>query len=218
MSELKALVAGLLKLQTEEFRLRTDEGELTETEILCSAAGITEGTKLTVDYSAAVEESLGAKVLEFARTRAGAHSSRTKVQWLSLLLEQCRAGNSSAMLHTLSDYAQLSESHSEEELIDQGDAQGWTCLHYATHLGQAKIVKMLCGRSACPNLESRDHWTPLQLAAYHGALDCVKTLLKHEDIQVNRMTETRGSALHLAALQGHAQVVEFLLENGAEMT
>ena len=40
-----------------------------------------------------------------------------------------------------------------------------------------------------------------------GALDCVKTLLKHEDTQVNRMTETRGSALHLAALQGHAQVV-----------
>ena len=77
---------------------------------------------------------------------------------------------------------------------------------------------MLCGRSACPNLESKDHWTPLKLAAYHGALDCVKTLLKHEDIQVNRMTETRGSALHLAALQGHAQVVEFLLENGAEMT
>jgi ankyrin repeat protein len=122
------------------------------------------------------------------------------------------------MLHTLHDYAQVSECRSEEELIDQGDSQGWTCLHYATHLTQVKIVKMLCGRSACPNLESKDHWTPLQLAAYHGALDCVKTLLKHEDIQVNRMTETRGSALHLAALQGHAQLVEFLLENGAEMT
>ena len=40
------------------------------------------------------------------------------------------------MLRTLSDYVQLSESRSEEELIDQGDAQGWTCLHYATHLGQ----------------------------------------------------------------------------------
>jgi len=82
----------------------------------------------------------------------------------------------SALLRLLSDYerevtATMIETD-EDELISKPDAAGWTALHYACHKGNTAIVKALCSRQACPNLESSDHWTPLQLATHHANISC----------------------------------------------
>lgn len=101
---------------------------------------------------------------------------KSKAQWLSLLIQLCRVGNHKAMLRLLSDYEMEVTSNmievDEDELISKTGPEGWTPLHFACHKGNTQIVQTLCSRKACPNIESGDHWTPLQLAAYHGHVDC----------------------------------------------
>lgn len=133
----------------------------------------------------------------------------------------------SALLHLLSSYEHevsvtLIETD-EDELISKPDAAGWTALHYACHKGNTAIVKALCSRQACSNLESSDHWTPLQLATYHGNFSCqfhtgVKVLLKAPDIQVNRMTQSRPPPLHIAVKRGAEEIVERLLQMDASLS
>lgn len=58
--------------------------------------------------------------------------------------------------------------------------------------------------------------TYLQLASACGAIDAVKALLESE-VDTDTADERGLTALHLAAIGGHDQVVKELLENGAKL-
>jgi hypothetical protein len=104
----------------------------------------------------------------------------------------------------------------EDLFINKPGELGWSALHFACNLGHGKLVGVLLSRGASCNQESLDGWTPLQLASSHGYLDCVTPLLKHERIQINKMTN-RPPALHLACEGGHLEVVRAIIEAGASM-
>jgi hypothetical protein len=71
------------------------------------------------------------------------------------------------MLRLLSDYEMEVTSNMIEvdELISKAGPGRLRCISPVTrtHAGRSDSLQS----QACPNIESNDHWTPLQLAAYH---------------------------------------------------
>ncbi|OGR62405.1 MAG: hypothetical protein A2X31_01705 [Elusimicrobia bacterium GWB2_63_22] len=86
--------------------------------------------------------------------------------------------------------------------------------------GQNDTVRMaeLLKQGADPNERvssaSYNHETPLQIAAYFGAVDAARLLIEH-GADINASTRLRATPLHLAAGMGRTSMVQFLLEKGA---
>lgn len=92
---------------------------------------------------------------------------------------------------------------------------GWSALMIASAKGYAGIVTELLIRGADANLPDVYRWTPLMRGVFENRIDVVKLLLNHTDIDVNRRAENGITALHLAAGNGLAAMVELLLDYGA---
>lgn len=130
----------------------------------------------------------------------------------------------------------------EEIQVNKKNAQGFTPLDLASANGHLKIVELLL---ACANIEvwkpHQDNPNPLHLAAKNGHLSVVKPLVLKRDIRVihyyytnivfvdsddeeqtayfiDSQDQKSCTPLHLAAQNGHAAIVEFLLMMGAEIT
>ena len=100
-----------------------------------------------------------------------------------------------------------------ELLLDQGadialkddmfdaDAVGW-----AAESGKQEMVDFLLARGAPMDITR---------AAFFGRLDTVRALLEDDPSCID-LRGNYGTALHQAALQGHEEIVRFLLERGAD--
>jgi ankyrin repeat protein len=62
-----------------------------------------------------------------------------------------------------------------------------------------------------------DMESALHRAAYDGHFECVKVLVERGDMSVNIRDESDSTALTNAAIGGHAEIVEWLLAQGAEI-
>ncbi|KAI9891084.1 MAG: hypothetical protein M1814_003283 [Vezdaea aestivalis] len=123
---------------------------------------------------------------------------------------------------------------------------GWKPIHYACYLGHELIVEQLLvfgkddpdalsdnssitslpflgpaqpATHEFPGAIFPNRWTPLLLAALGGHLKVVKILISRAAaVNGERGDEsTRLSPLHCASSMGHRQVVEFLLDSGADI-
>ena len=54
--------------------------------------------------------------------------------------------------------------------------------------------------------------------AHAGNLEMVKELIESHSVGVNEMDYTDRTALHAAAAAGHAEIVQYLVEHGADRT
>ncbi|KNE69716.1 hypothetical protein AMAG_20027 [Allomyces macrogynus ATCC 38327] len=63
----------------------------------------------------------------------------------------------------------------------------------------------------------RDGWTPLQIAAKYADADRVRVVLATGIADPNDMGPERWGALHIAAYDGHVDVVRALVEHGADV-
>lgn len=185
ISGLKAQLAQVHKLPEVDIILKTSptaetqEGRELRNEKSVESEGLQEGDTLTLEMKLGEEDPASpsrGREEEEDEEEEKVPKLKSKAQWLGLLLQLCRVGNHKAMLRLLSDYEMEVTSNmievDEDELISKTGPEGWTPLHFACHKGNTQIVQTLCSRKACPNIESSDHWTPLQLAAYHGHVDC----------------------------------------------
>ena len=99
---------------------------------------------------------------------------------------------------------------------------GETPLLYAARNGHVRIVELLLKAGQRATVQNR--MFPLKEAVLAGHTDVVKMLLA-EDPEITRalllcnhsFNHSQLSYLHLAALEGHARVVEALLDAGADM-
>ena len=91
-----------------------------------------------------------------------------------------------------------------------------TALYLATYLGHESIVDILLEAGANPNIKTgQQKSTPLHQAIFQKHLSIAsKLLLAGGD--VNAMSDSSGTPLHLAVFLGDEKAVQFLIQNGAK--
>ena len=91
-------------------------------------------------------------------------------------------------------------------------------LHEAAQAGDARVVRDLLRRADRDAVLQRDYsgWTVLHHAVQGASTDCVSLLLEAK-ADVDARTDTRATALHLAAFHGNLEVTLLLVLRGANV-
>ena len=97
------------------------------------------------------------------------------------------------------------------------DRHGWTALMWAVRFDREAATQALLDASADPNLPDRatNGWTPLQHALHTRAYACARLLIDAE-ADVNQRSCGGLTALILVAGDGHPEMVQALLNAGAD--
>lgn len=99
--------------------------------------------------------------------------------------------------------------------VNVGAKFGWTALMVAAAKGHAEITSILLDHGAEVNIRDIYHWTPLMRASFSGHEQAVAVLLSDAEIDVNAQDDNGATAMHHAATNGYAGIVELLLEHNA---
>ena len=108
-------------------------------------------------------------------------------------------------------------------LLDRGaevDAVGanlWGALMVAAVKGHASIVAAFLQRGANPNLADVYGWTPLMRAASRNRIATVRRLLEDPRTDIAHRDDDGATALHRAAEEGYLEMIELLVELGADV-
>ncbi|CAF3835328.1 unnamed protein product [Rotaria magnacalcarata] len=103
--------------------------------------------------------------------------------------------------------------------VNEQSFEGDTSLHLASQYGHHEIVQLLLFHHADPTLLNRRLLTPIELACEHGHFHVVNSLVHNRLCQQMILTNTneQHSPLHLAAKNGHTDIVRLLLMNGIDI-
>ncbi len=127
-------------------------------------------------------------------------------------------------------FAEALIPHSDVNTIEFVDRKtSKTALYLAVEQEELKLANLLLESEADPNLVchvggffSRDKETPLVLAARQGQLALVLALAPFSDVDTVELSESGErmgkTALFWAAEKGHLEIVDVLLEHGADTT
>ncbi|OMJ86343.1 hypothetical protein SteCoe_12195 [Stentor coeruleus] len=154
-----------------------------------------------------------------ASTIQKSHMNSNFDNWVQRAQKYCKDSAIDKFLRLKNEFSMSSIAQNKEknftDLVNQGDDKQWSCVHYACSSGHSGILQDLINCGGQINFETRDGWTPLILASYHGYLLCAEILLNQPTIQVNKCTEKKGTALHMACLNGHSKIVKLLMDSRA---
>ena len=101
--------------------------------------------------------------------------------------------------------------------IEIKNGNGRSPLHAASRFGKLGTVKMLVRAGAGVRVADNDGDTCLTLAAYFGHTETVRYLVGLPDVEVNHEESESFTALHFAVQEGHRDVVEVLIDAGADI-
>ena len=131
------------------------------------------------------------------------------------------------MSHTLFSAAQAGDVELVNNLLEGGadldalDEAGETALMHAAHSGHLQVVQALLAAGAAPDFKSAQGWTALAKAAYNADTECgypqVIAALHEAGADINARIFFGITPLMLAAGGGDASVVEWLINNGADV-
>lgn len=101
--------------------------------------------------------------------------------------------------------------------LDAVGANRWGALMVAAVKGHTDVVATFLQRGADPNLPDVYGWTPLMRASSRNRIATVRVLLEDKRTDIAQRDDYGATALHRAAEQGHLQMVELLVELGADI-
>lgn len=103
--------------------------------------------------------------------------------------------------------------------VELADAYGCRATHYACFHDHAWTLALLLDAGPSLNARDRDGDSPLILAVRFGR-ECVHVLIARgkDVLELNAQNHNGYTALHLAAQHGHSEIVQLLLEAGADPT
>ena len=100
--------------------------------------------------------------------------------------------------------------------VNQSSSNGWTPLMMAIAKRKSELAKRLCQAGADVNATDVYGWTPLMRAAYEGYAEELKLLLSQVSLDLERINDHGQTALHLAVIGEHIELVQLLLQHGAQ--
>ncbi|CAB3379362.1 Hypothetical predicted protein [Cloeon dipterum] len=110
---------------------------------------------------------------------------------------------------------------SREEMISFFDSEGNVPLHSAVHGGDIKAVELCLRSGAKISTQQHDLSTPVHLACAQGATEIVRLMFKMQPAEKGQCLSScdvqKMTPLHCAAMFDHPEIVEFLIEEGADM-
>lgn len=131
------------------------------------------------------------------------------------------------MSHSLFAAAKAGDLALVQSLLEAGadpaalDETGETALMVAAHAGHLDVVKALLAAGATADFKSEQGWTALAKAAYNAETECgypqVIAALHEAGADLNARIFFGITPLMLAAGGGDASVVEWLINNGADV-
>lgn len=109
------------------------------------------------------------------------------------------------------------------QLLDRGldethrDNGGWTPLHYAAYEGHEEVCEILVEAGTKVTEVDNDGRIPLILASQEGYAKLVEKLANYNRSSIDHKAHDGRTALRVAALEGHKDVVQVLLSQGADV-
>ncbi|XP_019852449.1 PREDICTED: serine/threonine-protein phosphatase 6 regulatory ankyrin repeat subunit C-like [Amphimedon queenslandica] len=102
--------------------------------------------------------------------------------------------------------------------IDGHQISGWLPLHYAIQYDNFSTFCVMVEKHFVLDMEMKGCWTPLHIASCRGVAEVVDFIVgKISSIDyVNKLQESNSTAMHLAAKNGHYDIVKLLHEHGAD--
>lgn len=101
--------------------------------------------------------------------------------------------------------------------IEKPDKWGFTPLLRACENGHLTMVNMLLEYNANPNQANKDGDTPLAIACEKECEAVVAKLLKHRDIEVDKVDGDGHTPLSVACFKGNLAIVNMLLKSDAQV-
>ena len=101
--------------------------------------------------------------------------------------------------------------------IDTQNDEGWSPLHYASLLGTLDVVRMLVRAGAEMRTTDNDGCTCLHGAARYGRTETVRYLAGLPEVELNHRDDENNSALHLAVDENRTDIVQVLIDAGADI-
>ena len=101
--------------------------------------------------------------------------------------------------------------------IEARDNSGYSPLHFACSSGSPDSVKMLVRAGAGVRVTNNYGDTCLIFAASRGHTEIVRYLVGLKEVEVDHTDDEDGTALHWAADNNHADVVQVLIDAGANI-
>lgn len=97
---------------------------------------------------------------------------------------------------------------------------GWLCgpLHMAARMGRLNILQSQYFQSANFSVPEWRGRTPAHFACENGHLDCLRFLIEEKGCDINAADKFNMTLLHVAFEFGQINIIEYLLNNGAQIT
>jgi ankyrin repeat protein len=115
----------------------------------------------------------------------------------------------------------LQRDHKTEEvfLINNVDLDSNTPLHLATLNKQVTIVRLLLSQGSDPKALNSIGWTSISCAAKSGDFESLIAILESSSsVDIDATDNNNTTPLHLAAREGHCEILDYLLEKGADVS
>ncbi|XP_073975399.1 transient receptor potential cation channel A1 isoform X5 [Rhodnius prolixus] len=128
-----------------------------------------------------------------------------------------------ASSRTMEVFLQWGEARgcSREEMISFYDSEGNVPLHSAVHSGDFKAVELCLKSGAKISTQQHDLSTPVHLACAQGALDIVKLMFGLQPAEIITCLQScdvqKMTPLHCAAMFDRAEIVQYLIQEGADI-
>ena len=92
-----------------------------------------------------------------------------------------------------------------------------TIFFLASSKDHEKVVKFQMEKGADNQIHNIDGYFPIHISSEHGHFKVIKELLNDQNVDVNSQgyEDQSGTPLLLAAINGHLDVVQYLIDNGA---